>query len=183
MVRGLRSKSRQQSGPALGDLPRAEGATLGPTPGGAPAGGPGPLGVNAVPGSGQSSEVEASPVIVEPDGGLATVGVPAVEGPAAQQPVDRAPGTNGDVRPTSTRASAVWTALAAGMVLLVVVLVFILENLQDVKVTFFSLHWHLPLAIDLLLAAVLGGAVVFLAGAVRLLQLRIQARRQATTRH
>ncbi|GEM_PF-2747638 len=77
-----------------------------------------------------------------------------------------------------TRASALWAALAAGMVLLVVVLVFILENLQQVRVSFFTVHWDIPLGIDLLLAAVLGGLVVFSAGAVRLFQLRRQARRQ-----
>jgi len=79
----------------------------------------------------------------------------------------------------ATRASAAWTALALGMVVLVAVVVFILENLQDVKVTFFGAEWRVPLAIDLLLAAVLGGAVVFSAGAVRLLQLRLHARRQS----
>jgi uncharacterized integral membrane protein len=61
------------------------------------------------------------------------------------------------------------------MVLLVAVVVFILENLKRVRVTFFGVHWRIPVGIDLLLAAVLGGAIVFSAGAVRLLQLRWQA--------
>ena len=77
----------------------------------------------------------------------------------------------------ATRASAAWTALAVGLALLVVIVVFILENLQDVKVTFFGIHWKIPLALDLLLAAALGGAVVFAAGALRMLQLRLHARR------
>ena len=72
-----------------------------------------------------------------------------------------------------------WTATAFGLILLVVVLVFILENLQDVKVNFFTVHWRIPLGIDLLLAALLGGLVVFTAGAVRLLQLRRQSRRKS----
>lgn len=79
----------------------------------------------------------------------------------------------------TTRVSAAWTALAIGLVLLVVIVVFILENLQDVKVTFFGLHWRIPLALDLLLAAALGGAVVFTAGALRMLELRIRDRRRA----
>lgn len=78
----------------------------------------------------------------------------------------------------STRTSAVWTALAAGLLFTVVVLVFILENLQDVKASFFTAHWSIPLGVDLLLAAVLGGLVVFAAGAARLAQLRRHARRQ-----
>jgi uncharacterized integral membrane protein len=69
--------------------------------------------------------------------------------------------------------------MAAGLVFLVVVLVFILENLQDVKVSFFGAHWTIPLGVDLLLAAVLGGLVVFTAGAIRLLDVRRSARRRA----
>ncbi len=80
--------------------------------------------------------------------------------------------------PPSTRASATWTALAIGLALLVVVLVFILENLQEVKVTFFGAHWRAPLAVDLLLAAVLGGLVVFMAGALRIVQLRRHVKRR-----
>jgi uncharacterized integral membrane protein len=86
----------------------------------------------------------------------------------------------GPGRFAGTRSSATWTALAVGMVLLVAMVVFILQNLQDVKVTFFAVHWRIPLALDLLLAAVLGGAVVFSAGAVRLMQLRLRARRQSS---
>jgi len=63
------------------------------------------------------------------------------------------------------------------MVLLVVLLVFILQNLQRVKVSFFTVHWRAPLAVDLLFATVLGGLVVFAAGSVRIIQLRRTARR------
>lgn len=79
-----------------------------------------------------------------------------------------------------TRASATWVAVIAAMVALVVVLVFILENLRSVKVTFFGAHWSVPLGVDLLLAAVLGGLVVVLVGMVRILQLRREARRRST---
>lgn len=81
--------------------------------------------------------------------------------------------------PPPTRASALWTFLAIGLVLLVAVIVFILQNLEDIKVTFFAVHWHMPVGLGLLLAAALGGGVVFVAGAVRILQLRGHARRQA----
>jgi uncharacterized integral membrane protein len=90
----------------------------------------------------------------------------------------QAPHPQASQAPPKTRASALWTALAVGMVLLVAIVVFILQNLKDVKVTFFAVHWRMPLALDLLLAAALGGAVVFLAGAVRMLQLRLHGRRR-----
>jgi uncharacterized integral membrane protein len=65
------------------------------------------------------------------------------------------------------------------MVLVVVVLVFILQNEKQVKVSFFFLHWSIPLAVDLLFAAVLGGAIVLAATSVRALHRRRLVRRQA----
>ena len=109
-------------------------------------------------------------------------GAPPALGDGSQAP---SPGTDasgaappeGKKGAPATRTSAAWTALAIGLALLVVMVVFVLENLQDVKVTFFGIHWKIPLALDLLLAAALGGAVVFTAGALRMLQLRLHARR------
>jgi uncharacterized integral membrane protein len=85
------------------------------------------------------------------------------------------------VKPTvpTTRTASIWVALGAVLVFLTVILVFILENLTAVKVTFFGAHWKIPLAVDLLLAAVLGGLIVLFTGAVRILQLRRLARRRA----
>lgn len=77
----------------------------------------------------------------------------------------------------ATRGASSWLAVAAGMILLVILLVFILQNLQEVKVSFFTVHWRAPLAVDLLFATVLGGLVVFTAGSVRIIQLRRIARR------
>ncbi len=81
-----------------------------------------------------------------------------------------------------TRAGTLWVALGAGLVILVVVLVFIVENLHVVGVTFFGAHWRAPLALDLLLSAVLGAAVVLVFGAVRIVQLRRVARRHHRAR-
>lgn len=77
----------------------------------------------------------------------------------------------------STRTSAAWVALLVGMLALIVVLVFILENLATVKIGFFGEHLKLPLAVALLLAAILGGLVVFLLGSIRILQLRQAVRK------
>lgn len=76
-----------------------------------------------------------------------------------------------------TRLSGAWTALVVGIAALVVILVFILQNLQSVEVYFLFFHWHLPLAVALLFAMVLGAVVVIAFGAVRILQLRLVARR------
>lgn len=79
--------------------------------------------------------------------------------------------------PRHTRTSGAWVSIALGLAALVVVLVFAIQNLNSVEITFLSLHWSPPLAVLLLLASALGGLVVFAFGAARIGQLRIQARR------
>ncbi len=73
----------------------------------------------------------------------------------------------------------VWWALGFGMLLVVLVMVFVLQNLVSTRISFFGLKWTIPLGLDLLLAALLGGVIVFLLGAARMLQLRRVARRHA----
>ena len=76
-----------------------------------------------------------------------------------------------------TRLSGAWPALVIGIVALIVILVFILQNLQTVDVHFLVFEGHLPLAVGLLFAMVLGAVVVLAFGAGRILQLRLVARR------
>lgn len=76
-----------------------------------------------------------------------------------------------------TRLSGAWTALVIGIVALIVILVFILQNLQTVDVHLLVFEGHLPLAVGLLFAMVLGAVVVLAFGAGRILQLRLVARR------
>ena len=80
-----------------------------------------------------------------------------------------------------TRTGRFNLALAAAMAFVVIILVFILENLQSVKVSFFGADWRIPLGVDLLLAAVLGGLIMFFAGSLRVMQLRRAARGRAST--
>lgn len=72
----------------------------------------------------------------------------------------------------STRSAKDRMALTGGAIGFIVVLVFILQNLKSVRVSLFFVHWKLPLAFDLLLAALLGGAVVLTAAWLRTLQVR-----------
>ena len=77
-----------------------------------------------------------------------------------------------------TRTSGYWASVVVGLLVLLVLLVFILENGQTAKVAFFGVHGHLPQGVALLLAAVIGGLFVVLAGAARILQLRIRMQGQ-----
>jgi uncharacterized integral membrane protein len=58
------------------------------------------------------------------------------------------------------------------MLLLILVLVFVLQNLSSVSTNLFSVKWTIPLGLDLLLAALFGGVIAFLLGTARMLQLR-----------
>jgi uncharacterized integral membrane protein len=80
-----------------------------------------------------------------------------------------------------TRLSATWKVLAAALILLVLLLVFILLNLQRVEVNFYGVHTRPPLAVALLLAVVLGAALVFVIGTARILQVRARARRAGSS--
>lgn len=111
--------------------------------------------------------------------------------PAEQRAGDVRPGTEevtpvrpAPARPASaskkarpTRISGTWVAVIAGLVVLIVLLIFILQNLDSVTVHFFGAEGSLPLAIAMLFSAIGGAALVGLIGGARILQLRKQARR------
>jgi uncharacterized integral membrane protein len=75
-----------------------------------------------------------------------------------------------------TRLSGAWTALVIGILGLVLLLVFILQNLQNVDLSFLVFHGRLPLAIALLFAVLLGAVIVLAFGGARIMELRRVAR-------
>jgi uncharacterized integral membrane protein len=76
-----------------------------------------------------------------------------------------------------TRTASVWSSLIAGFLILIVLLVFIVQNLAEQQVNFFAWHISLPQGVLLLLAAVAGGLVTVLAGTARIFQLRRAAKK------
>lgn len=80
---------------------------------------------------------------------------------------------------TRTRTGGLWTGLILSALVLVVLLVFILQNQARVQITFLGLAGSLPLGVALLLAAVAGLLLVAIPGGLRILQLRRAARRSA----
>ena len=82
--------------------------------------------------------------------------------------------------PTRTRLSATWTFAALGTVILLLLLVFILQNTQRENLEFLWFDFRLPVGVALLLAGATGAILVVLVGASRLLQLRLAARRRPT---
>jgi uncharacterized integral membrane protein len=124
------------------------------------AGGPADQREAAVPGSGPAA-------------------APQVTAPAGQPPQQVPPPV---ARPPQhvvrrTRMGGLWVGLALAAVVLLLLLVFILENEQSADIGYFGAHGHLPLGVALLLAAVAGALLVIIPGTARIIQLRITARR------
>ncbi|MFB9685920.1 LapA family protein [Amycolatopsis plumensis] len=101
---------------------------------------------------------------------------PGAEEVTPVRPAPGRPATAKRARPT--RISGTWVAVIAGLVVLIVLLIFILQNLDSVTVHFFGAEGSLPLAIAMLFSAIGGAALVALIGGARILQLRKQARRR-----
>jgi uncharacterized integral membrane protein len=76
-----------------------------------------------------------------------------------------------------TKTAVAWNALIAGAIVLILLLVFILENTQSVKISYFGAGFTLPLGVALLLAAIGGALLMGIVGAARIVQLRRYARR------
>lgn len=85
--------------------------------------------------------------------------------------------------PGLTRAGAAWVATALALVLLILLIVFILQNPTRVEIQFLGVSGTIPLGMALLVASVAGGVVVAIAGVARVTQLRMSARhtRQRTS--
>jgi len=81
---------------------------------------------------------------------------------------------------TRTRAGTVWFGAASFAVILVLLLIFILQNSRKVQISYLGAHGHLPLGVALLLAAVLGILLVVIPGTARIIQLRTTVRRHRT---
>jgi len=98
---------------------------------------------------------------------------PEQSAPAAPPPSHAAP----PLKSKRTRTSGLWVAVGFFAIILLLLLIFILQNGAKVNVSYLGAHGHLPLGVALLLAAVCGVLLVVLAGAARISQLRTVARR------
>ena len=77
------------------------------------------------------------------------------------------------------RSRHLWLGLIPGMLALVIMLVFIFQNLRETTVTFLGFSGGAPLGLALVAAALLGGIIVFALGSARIVQLRKLARARA----
>jgi len=106
---------------------------------------------------------------------------PAGEGPTQPVPagpVPTGPATTSGAAPARrSRTGVLWVGLILSALVLLLLLVFILQNDAPVLISFFALEGVLPSGVALLLAAIAGMLLVAIPGSLRILQLRRAARR------
>jgi uncharacterized integral membrane protein len=110
-----------------------------------------------------------------PDIPVQAPGAPSA--PAARERAEPGAATPQHHKIRHTRLSSTWSAVTGFGLVLLLLLIFILQNQNAVEVSYFGAHGHLPLGAALLLAAVAGILLVALAGSARIMQLRATARR------
>jgi uncharacterized integral membrane protein len=79
---------------------------------------------------------------------------------------------------TRSRSGVLWTGLILSALVLLVLLIFILQNSAPVQINFLGASGTLPIGVALLLAAIAGLLLVAIPGGLRILQLRKAARRR-----
>lgn len=80
-------------------------------------------------------------------------------------------------RQLHTRISRVRIGLIAGFVVLILVVIFVIQNPAAVNISFLGAHLRVSLAVAILLSAIAGALVMTAAGTARITQLRQVMRR------
>ena len=98
--------------------------------------------------------------------------LPAEDGPPITPDLGEPSQLRQRVQASHTRTSAAWVGIWAGVVVLILLIIFVAQNTATVRISFFALEGQISLALALLIAGV-GGAIVAMAvAATRILQLR-----------
>ena len=123
----------------------------------------------------------AEPEAVEPES--TEPGTAPLERPQhARPPAEHRPGSA--AHPLErTRLGVAWVAIGCFVVVLLFLLFFILANNNDVRITIFGQHVHLPLGVAMVFSALCGALLVLLAGAARITQMRSRVRKHRRAEH
>jgi uncharacterized integral membrane protein len=141
-----------------------------------------------VPGQRQQTDEQHA---VEQYGGAQNGGAQYGGEEPATEPLDRPQGAQPpEQRPGSaahplerTRLSGAWVAIGCFVVVLLFLLFFILANNQDVRITIFGQHVHLPLGVAMVFSALCGALLVLFAGIARITQMRSRVRKHRRAAH
>lgn len=143
-----------------------------------------------------SSPADADTTAIPRDGGSTGAGFPGASAPAGVAfpagPADGGPANSTpmespsfgplDSTPTApprkhSRVGAAWVAVVIAAIVLIFLLIFILQNSEQVQVEYLGWAGTLSLGVAMTFAAIAGALTVGLLGTVRILQLRKRAKR------
>jgi uncharacterized integral membrane protein len=79
-----------------------------------------------------------------------------------------------------TRTAHVNLSIVAGLIVLLLVVIFVAQNSSSVSIKFLGWNGHMSLGLALLVAAIAGGLIVALFGMARIIQLRHRARKASS---
>jgi uncharacterized integral membrane protein len=98
--------------------------------------------------------------------------------PTAPGPGGESDQWGGRLKIPRSRMGGTWVTLLVAAFILLLLLIFILQNGQRAEVSFLGAHGHLPMGVALLLAATFGVLLVALPGTARIIELRMLSRRR-----
>jgi uncharacterized integral membrane protein len=128
-----------------------------------------------VPAHGSAGPVDPTADPATDPGGIPVAADRATEPVALPSGQPPAAGTTPGIK--HSRTGGLWVGLILSALVLLLLLVFILQNGEPVLISFFALEGVLPSGVALLLAAIAGMLLVAIPGSLRILQLRRAARR------
>ena len=145
---------------------------------------PAPPSSNFVPGDGYGRPVDPQAQTVALPADPTTFGAPdhaaGLPVPTPEPAGTPAPASGPAApRPKHSRTGAAWVALIVAAIVFVFLLIFVVQNPDDVQVKYLWFEGTLSLGVAMLFAAVAGALTAGLLGTVRILQLRSRARKVA----
>lgn len=110
--------------------------------------------------------------------------------PTPTSPEYNTPATTTETSPATTTdttdgkvkgsfAASTWIALIVGFLLLIVLIIFILQNQHEVPLNFLNWSVEFPAGVTYLICAIAGALIMALVGGWRMFELRRQVRKQA----
>ena len=78
-----------------------------------------------------------------------------------------------------SRVGTTWVSLAAFVLLLLLLAIFIIQNSANVDIKYFGAKGHLSFGVAMLLAVIAGSLLTLLIGSARIVQLRVATKRMS----
>jgi uncharacterized integral membrane protein len=93
----------------------------------------------------------------------------AIDSPSENRP-------NSEEQPS--KIGRVWVSLIIFVVVLLLLAIFILQNSEKVKISYFGFHGSLSFGVGMLLSALVGAVLTLLIGSIRIIQLKGQRKKR-----